>query len=101
MIRRPPRSTLFPYTTLSRAVQAARMALRWIRQFINGPDTPAAPVVRLLATRRICMQVQVHADDSIQGGESLAQWAQEEINAKLARFKDYVVRVEVFLTGVD
>ena len=47
------------------------------------------------------MQVQVHADDSIQGGESLAQWAQEEINAKLARFKDYVVRVEVFLTGVD
>ncbi|WP_027016956.1 HPF/RaiA family ribosome-associated protein [Comamonas composti] len=47
------------------------------------------------------MQVQVHADDSIQGGESLAQWAQAEINAKLARLKDYVVRVEVFLTGVD
>jgi ribosome-associated translation inhibitor RaiA len=57
------------------------MALRWIRQFFNGPDN--------------------HADDSIQGGESLAQWAQEEINAKLARLKDYVVRVEVFLTGVD
>ena len=47
------------------------------------------------------MQVQVHADDSIQGGESLAQWAQEEINAKLARLKEYVVHVEVFLTGVD
>lgn len=47
------------------------------------------------------MQVQVHADDSIQGGESLAQWAQEEINAKMARLKEYVVRVEVFLTGVD
>ena len=47
------------------------------------------------------MQVQVHADDSIQGGESLAQWAQEEINTKLARLKEYVVRVEVFLTGVD
>lgn len=47
------------------------------------------------------MQVQVHADDSIQGGESLAQWAQEEVNAKLARLKEYVVRVEVFLTGVD
>ena len=47
------------------------------------------------------MQVQVHADDSIQGGESLAQWAQEEINSKLARLKEYVVRVEVFLTGVD
>lgn len=47
------------------------------------------------------MQVQVHADDSIQGGESLAQWAQEEINTKLARLKEYVVRVEVFLTGVE
>ncbi|CAM4324166.1 HPF/RaiA family ribosome-associated protein [Comamonas aquatilis] len=47
------------------------------------------------------MQVQVHADDSIQGGDSLAQWAQEEINAKMARLKEYVVRVEVFLTGVD
>ena len=47
------------------------------------------------------MQVQVHADDSIQGGESLAQWAQEEVNAKLARLKEYVVRVEVFLTGID
>ena len=47
------------------------------------------------------MQVQVHADDSIQGGESLAQWAQEEINTKMARLKEYVVRVEVFLTGVD
>jgi hypothetical protein len=46
------------------------------------------------------MQVQVHADDSIQGGESLAQWAQEEINAKLARLKEYVVRGGL-LTGVD
>ncbi len=47
------------------------------------------------------MQVQVHADDSIQGGESLAQWVQEEINTKMARLEEYVVRVEVFLTGVD
>ncbi len=47
------------------------------------------------------MQVQVHADDSIHGGESLVQWATEEINTKLARLKEHVVRVEVFLTGVD
>jgi hypothetical protein len=53
------------------------------------------------ATRRKLMQVQVHADDSIQGGDSLAQWAQEEINTRLARLKDYVQRVEVYLTGVD
>jgi len=47
------------------------------------------------------MQVQVHADDSVQGGESLAQWAQTEINARLARLKEHVVRVEVFFTDVD
>lgn len=47
------------------------------------------------------MQVQVHADDSIQGGESLAQWVQEEIQAKFARLKEHVVRIEVFLTSVD
>lgn len=47
------------------------------------------------------MQVQVHADDSIQGGDSLAQWAQEEVNAKLSRLKEYVVRVDVFFSLVD
>ena len=47
------------------------------------------------------MQVQVHTDATIQGGESLEQWATEEINTKLARLKEHVVRVEVFLTGVD
>src|SRR5690606_11936063 len=54
-----------------------------------------------LVTRSICMQVQVHADDSIQGGDSLAQWAQEEVNAKLSRLKEYVVRVDVFFSSVD
>ena len=47
------------------------------------------------------MQVQVHTDDNIQGGESLAQWITEETTAKLARFRDHVTRVEVFLTDVD
>lgn len=47
------------------------------------------------------MQVQVHADDSIQGGDSLAKWVTEEVHDRLARLKDYVQRVEVYLTGVD
>jgi len=44
------------------------------------------------------MQVQVHTDDNIQGGESLAQWIQEETTSRLARFRDTITRVEVFLT---
>ena len=47
------------------------------------------------------MQVQVHADDSIQGGESLAKWVTDEVHGRLARLKDYVQRVEVYLTEVD
>lgn len=47
------------------------------------------------------MQVQVHADDHVQGGESLAQWVQEEVGGKLARFREHLVRVDVYLTDVD
>lgn len=47
------------------------------------------------------MQVQVHTDDHIQGGESLAQWIQDEAKTRLVRFADTVTRVEAFLTDVD
>ncbi len=47
------------------------------------------------------MQVQVHAGDNVQGGESLAQWAQTEVQDRLSRFREYVTRVEVYLTDVD
>ena len=47
------------------------------------------------------MQVQVHAGDNVQGGDSLAQWAQDEVQTKLSRFREYVTRVEVYLTDVD
>lgn len=44
------------------------------------------------------MQIQVHTDDNIQGGESLAQWIQEEVTARLGRFREHLTRIEVFLT---
>ncbi|GAA3987591.1 hypothetical protein GCM10022279_08240 [Comamonas faecalis] len=47
------------------------------------------------------MQVQVHTDKKIQGGESLAQWVQQETLARLARFREWVTRVEVFLSDED
>lgn len=47
------------------------------------------------------MQVQVHTDNKIQGGESLAQWIQEEATSRLGRFRESITRVEVFLTDVD
>jgi ribosome-associated translation inhibitor RaiA len=47
------------------------------------------------------MQIQVNTDDHIQGGESLAQWVRDETASRLARFKDHLARLEVFLTDVD
>ena len=47
------------------------------------------------------MQVQVNTDDHIQGGESLAQWIQDEAGTRLARFKESITRLEVFLTDLD
>ncbi|WP_455554636.1 HPF/RaiA family ribosome-associated protein [Comamonas sp.] len=47
------------------------------------------------------MQVQVHTDATIQGGDSLEAWVREEAGNKLARLKEHVVRVEVFLSSVD
>ncbi len=47
------------------------------------------------------MQVQVNTDDHIQGGESLAQWIQNEAGTRLTRFKENITRLEVFLTDLD
>ncbi len=47
------------------------------------------------------MQVQVNTDDHIHGGESLAQWVQDEASSRLARFKENITRLEVFLTDLD
>src|SRR3712207_7957987 len=49
MIRRPPRSTLFPYTTLFRSdPEAAKQQQQWML----GPDVLVAPVVTEGATAR-------------------------------------------------
>src|SRR3712207_8817812 len=54
MIRRPPRSTLFPYTTLFRSHRAARLldgdgGRDGVRRQRRGPGLPAQPVVAVRA----------------------------------------------------
>src|SRR3712207_7294390 len=39
MIRRPPRSTLFPYTTLFRSSTRGRERRYWVRQRFREPST--------------------------------------------------------------
>ncbi|MDP2367756.1 HPF/RaiA family ribosome-associated protein [Rhodoferax sp.] len=47
------------------------------------------------------MQIQVNTDDHIHGGDSLAQWVQDEASSRLSRFVEHITRLEVFLTDVD
>ncbi|MDF1486303.1 HPF/RaiA family ribosome-associated protein [Ramlibacter sp. H39-3-26] len=44
------------------------------------------------------MQIQVRTDDHIQGGESLARWIEQEVAERLARFRDQLTHVDVFLS---
>src|SRR3712207_8020060 len=39
MIRRPPRSTLFPYTTLFRSVLAHRLPAEWLHEVARADGT--------------------------------------------------------------
>src|SRR2546422_7750650 len=51
MIRRPPRSTLFPYTTLFRSRAAARRSCGGDPR-VSGPYEPGASSVRAASRRR-------------------------------------------------
>src|SRR2546429_5830654 len=55
MIRRPPRSTLFPYTTLFRSVLASRSA--------QAPETEFAG----------CHEVQFYSDDEVRSEEHTSE----------------------------
>lgn len=47
------------------------------------------------------MQIQLNTDSSIQGSDTMNQWATSEITERLARFRDHITRVEVHLTDVN
>src|SRR3712207_8624405 len=48
MIRRPPRSTLFPYTTLFRSVLPAAQRLLLLLQGVDVGPQPAAPLLQVV-----------------------------------------------------
>ena len=47
------------------------------------------------------MQVQLNTDANVQGRDSLAAWAERELNDKLARFRDRITRIEVHLSDTS
>src|SRR3712207_9281376 len=69
MIRRPPRSTLFPYTTLFRSPAASPVSLTCIARCTSAADDEGAPMIEIRnltkvygATRAVDdLTVTVHA----------------------------------------
>src|SRR2546430_9756423 len=53
MIRRPPRSTLFPYTTLFRSVRDACLALHYAHHFVDSSGQPRPVVHRDIAPTNV------------------------------------------------
>src|SRR5205814_9501706 len=57
LIRRPPRSTLFPYTTLFRSEEGGRQPPLCVRRRIcPGPDAQRGPARRAVARARRCAE---------------------------------------------
>src|SRR3712207_8603177 len=52
MIRRPPRSTLFPYTTLFRSILRVELAHAFSREFDNHPESLTEDLYALLERGR-------------------------------------------------
>src|SRR3712207_8746336 len=65
MIRRPPRSTLFPYTTLFRSWTGSAPPTRWPRSSCSSPPTrPATSPARSSS----CPDAQAGADQQVVQG---------------------------------
>src|SRR3712207_8495002 len=67
MIRRPPRSTLFPYTTLFRSARIGCGMSRSIRLALLGCGTVGAEVVRLLHEQADDLQARIGAPVELVG----------------------------------
>src|SRR2546430_4992677 len=57
MIRRPPRSTLFPYTTLFRSGDFTGVEPPWVADILEGPVSPIAKGCIGRVQTRILQQV--------------------------------------------
>src|SRR2546429_3787858 len=74
MIRRPPRSTLFPYTTLFRSLPVARL---------RGDD-PADPAAGIVHVARVAGdQVDVRVADRLPRGRTRSEEHTSELQSRL------------------
>ena len=78
MIRRPPRSTLFPYTTLFRSIKFA---------------IPEAANVKLEIFNTLGQKVTTLIDKQLQPGEYTITWNSKDLNGNAVSSGVYIYRV--------
>src|SRR3712207_8172932 len=83
MIRRPPRSTLFPYTTLFRSLGVDQGDLAGVRPVLQGYAEPGA------ASHLVEVVVEVVA--AVAEGELLAQGFRSEEHTSELQSRQYLV----------
>src|SRR3989442_8285382 len=87
MIRRPPRSTLFPYTTLFRSIDSATGAVR----FLASPNYEAPAD----ANGDNAYQIVVHANDGVHDTtQAVTETESKPHNARPTRSSGAAVRLE-------
>src|SRR5260221_6790363 len=101
MIRRPPRSTLFPYTTLFRSVPQPD----WMRRLVTRkPVTPIAPIAEMphaapplpdaSPNMEECFQAVFPVHEAAQLNDGLAAFTRsEEHTSELQSHSDLVCRL--------
>src|SRR5436190_15474322 len=62
MIRRPPRSTLFPYTTLFRSVREAKGSCHRLQRILDPAQPAAAVAADLKRSEEHTSELQSHSD---------------------------------------
>src|SRR5258705_3278342 len=81
MIRRPPRSTLFPYTTLFRSTSTPHIALSWDLRRVRppSPNRSEEHTSELQSLRHLVCRLLLEKKDSSSGG---AAWARQGETAR-------------------
>src|SRR5260221_6167658 len=91
MIRRPPRSTLFPYTTLfrSKRIEPAAVAALALR----GVDHLPGLIVFLLQPIAGFRKIKNHCDQDAKGAQVIHYMRSEEHTSELQSHSDLVCRL--------
>src|SRR2546427_8682025 len=95
MIRRPPRSTLFPYTTLFRSQSVSNVIKELGQVFLNMrlPHLKAQPLVKGISKKKAVDEARIHAGNADHTAASGSRNRSEEHTSELQSQSNLVCRL--------